>query len=52
VTPYIRWGLSRGCCQAGLLLDGLLVFADAAEQAGEVAGGEFPVEQNALAFWL
>jgi hypothetical protein len=38
-------GASGGRGQIGLLLGGLLAFADAAEHRGEVVGGEFPVER-------
>lgn len=36
--------VSGGCRQVGLLPGGLVVFAEAAEQVGEVAGGELPVK--------
>ena len=42
--PVNSSGVSGCCREVGLLPGGLLVFADAAEHGGEVAGGEFPVE--------
>ena len=48
----VRRRSSGGLGQVGLLpgVVGLIVCADSAEQGGEVAGGEFPVER--VAFWL